>query len=244
MAKLEVLQKDKHQNLRVLTQRGAKYGENIPFVPVVVGELRNLALNYPICLMSTGESTRLRPYAILGFEPGENLFLNDDFWDASYVPLHVTRQPFMVGFPDGNEDATPDNAVMMIDMDSPRVQEAEGEALFDEDGAHTPYLQAIGESLGQLISAEQATRTFVDELQAAGLTKPAELSITLRNGEEQGFEGLFSINEKKLAELRGAELETLHKRGLLHASYLLLTSIGNMQKLVHKKSDRMMADSA
>lgn len=244
MAKLEVLQKDKHQNLRVLTQRGAKYGENIPFVPVVVGELRNLALNYPICLMSTGESTRLRPYAILGFEPGENLFLNDDFWDASYVPLHVTRQPFMVGFPDGSEDATPDNAVMMIDMDSPRVQEAEGEALFDEDGAHTPYLQAIGESLGQLISAEQATRTFVDELQAAGLTKPAELSITLRNGEEQGFEGLFSINEKKLAELRGAELETLHKRGLLHASYLLLTSIGNMQKLVHKKSDRMMADSA
>ena len=239
MANVEVLQSDKHRNLRVLTGHGARFGENIPYVPVVVGELLKLAVNYPICLMNSGESDRLRPYALLGFEPGENLFLEGDRWDASYVPIHVNRQPFMVGFPDDGTDATPENAVITIDMDSPRVQESEGEALFDDDGSHTPYLKGIGESLGRLINAEQATKAFVDALETADLIKPAELSITLRSGEQRGFDGLFTVDEKRLAELTGDELENLHKRGLLQASYLLLASVGNIQKMVRRKSDQL-----
>ena len=239
MANVEVLQSDKHRNLRVLTGHGARFGENIPYVPVVVGELLKLAVNYPICLMNSGESDRLRPYALLGFEPGENLFLEGDRWDASYVPIHVNRQPFMVGFPDDGTDATPENAVITIDMDSPRVQDSEGEALFDDDGSHTPYLKGIGEALGRLINAEQATKAFVDALETADLIKPAELSITLRSGEQRGFDGLFTVDEKRLAELTGDELENLHKRGLLQASYVLLASVGNIQKMVRRKSDRL-----
>lgn len=239
MANVEVLQSDKHRNLRVLTGHGARFGENIPYVPVVVGELLKLAVNYPICLMNSGESDRLRPYALLGFEPGENLFLEGDRWDASYVPIHVNRQPFMVGFPDDGTDATPENAVITIDMDSPRVQDSEGEALFGDDGSHTPYLKGIGESLGRLINAEQATKAFVDALETADLIKPAELSITLRSGEQRGFDGLFTVDEKRLAELTGDELENLHKRGLLQASYVLLASVGNIQKMVRRKSDRL-----
>ncbi len=242
MANIEILQSDKHRNLRVMTERGAKYGENIPFVPVVVGELLKLAVNYPICLMNSGESDRLRPYALLGFEPGENLFLDGDRWDASYVPVHVSRQPFMVGFPDDGTDAKPENAVITIDMDSPRVQEFEGEALFDDDGSHTPYLKGIGESLGRLINAEQATKAFVDALETADLIKPAELRITLRSGEQRGFDGLFTVDEKRLAELTGDELENLHKRGLMQASYVLLASVGNIQKMVRRKSDRLLAE--
>ena len=242
MARFEVLQSDKHKNLRILTGRGEKFGESIHFVPVVVGELLKLAINYPICLMNTGESDRLRPYAILGFEPGENLYLNGDDWDASYIPLHVRRQPFMVGFPDDGVDATPENAVITIDLDSPRVQETDGEALFDETGSHTPFLEEIGESLGQLINAEQLTKVFVDALQEAELIKEAQLAITLRGGDQFGFDGMFTIDEKKLSELTGDELERMHARGLLQVGHLLLASLGNIQKMVHRKSDRLAAD--
>ena len=98
MANPVALNNKTHRDLRVITSRGAGFGENIHIVPVIADELGNLVLDYPVCLIKDPETGRFKMSALLGFDPGENLYLEGDRWNALYVPLHVQRQPFMVGY--------------------------------------------------------------------------------------------------------------------------------------------------
>ena len=240
MANPQILNNEIHKNLRVITARGAEYGENIHFVPVIADELRSAVLDYPVVLMKDNETGRFGLYALLGFEPGENLFLDGDTWDAGYVPLHFRRQPFMVGYAAG-EKRDPDKSMITIDMDSARVQGSEGETLFNADGSWTPFLQEVSRMLGMMIQGIALTDAFVNELAERDFIEPAQLNITYPGGETKNYEGLYTVNDEKLNELSGDALKDLHKRGFLQASYLMLASIGNIQKLIGRKSRRASA---
>ena len=63
-----------------------------------------------------------------------------------------------------------------------------------------------------------------------GLIEPLNLEIKLDNGEQHHINSNFTLNQNKLANLSGSELETLHKKGYLRAAYLIIASLGNMQK--------------
>lgn len=239
MAKLETLNNDTHRKLRVITSRGAKYGENVHIVPVVADELRSLVLDYPVCMTKDPETGQFGLSALLGFEPGENLYLKGDQWNASYVPVHVRRQPFMVGFPSqGGAKGRPEKAVITIDMDSKRVQKAKGEALFAEDGSNSPYLDSVHDLLAGLMASIESTKAFLEVLAGRDLIEPAQFNITFADGEQKRYEGIYTVNDEKLGELRRGDLQDLHSRGYLQASYLLLTSLGHVQKLISLKNDR------
>lgn len=239
MPKPEIVNNEIHKSLRVITTRGAEYGENIHFVPVIADELRSAVLDYPVVLMKDTETGRFGLFALLGFEPGENLFLDGSTWDAGYVPLHFRRQPFMVGYAAGEgEQPNPDKSMITIDMDSKRVQESEGEALFNADGSWTTYLQDVSRMLGMMIQGTALTDAFVNELAERDFIEPVQLNITFPGGESKNYEGLYSVNDEKLNELSADELKDLHERGFLQASYLMLASIGNIQKLIDRKSKR------
>ncbi|RME62525.1 MAG: SapC protein [Alphaproteobacteria bacterium] len=234
-----VLNNEAHRRLRIITARGAAYGEAVNFVPVIANELRGLAVNYPVCLMKDPETGQFGLFALLGFEAGENLFLRGRRWSASYIPMHVRRQPFMAGF-SANEhtDGASPKAVILIDMDSKRVQESEGEALFAEDGGYSPYLRNISALLSSLVAGMESTKTFIDALSAHDLIEALQLNITLASGEQKSYDGIYTVNEESLGELSGIQLEQLHKKGYLQASHLMLASMGNIQKLIDLKNRR------
>lgn len=236
MAKYTLLNNSSHLNTRIITQRGAKYGENIHFIPVIADELANLIVDYPVCLMRENEAGQFGLYAILGFEPGENLYLQDNNWDATYIPLHVRRQPFMLGIqPDEKEGSSEESIVITIDMDSKRVSDHEGEALFKDDGSNTPFLENIRDILTYLMRGRESTKAFITQLNDLELIESAQLDITFPNGEKKSFDGLYTINQEKLNQLSGYTLEQFNKKGYLQASYLLTSSIGHFNKLLNRK---------
>ena len=86
-----------HKDLRVVTARGAAYGDNVMSALTFPDEFRTLQAHYPIVFRKLDDGTGFEPLALFGFQEGENLFLEDGRWDAFDLPLTVERQPFMIG---------------------------------------------------------------------------------------------------------------------------------------------------
>lgn len=245
MANYVALSSETHRTTRVVTDRGARYGEDIHFLPVIADELRHLVLDYPVFLMKDPQTGQFGLFALLGFEPGENLFLEGDRWDAAYLPAHVRRQPFMVAFrgkPD--EVPKPGETVVTIDMDSERVRASEGERLFDDEGKATPYLERISQILSGLVSGMESSRGLIDQLAEHDLIESAQLNITFADGEQKRFEGLYTINEEKYRDLGPQSLDALHRSGALEAATLMTASVGHVQKLIDRRNERKAASSA
>jgi len=239
MANFTILDNKTHKNTRVITGRGAEFGESIHLVPVIAAELNKLILEYPVCLIKDNDTGQFGLSALLGFEVGENLFLNKNKWEANYVPLHIKRQPFMVRInaPIGVKPST-ENTVITINMDNTRVQESQGELLFDDKGNITPYMEEINNQLALLVNGMILTEDFIKTLSEYDLIEAVQLTVTFNN-EDKNFEGIYTINEDKLKLLSADILTRLHQKGYLQASYLLIASIGNIQKLIGLKRKRL-----
>ncbi len=228
-----------HKNVTVITSRGEKFGEKTNIVPVIADELRSLVTEYSVCFLKDPNTGRFGLYALTGLEPGTNLYLKNDQWQASYLPLHVRRQPFLMGIT-GNENEKPtrDNTVVTIQLEHKRVTEEGGERLFDEQGNATEYLKSITAILGRLLQGLPKTDAFVDALIEHSLIEQLQLKVTMSDGNQKNLQGFYGINEEKLAALRGQTLEDFFSKGYIQACHMLITSIGHIQKLVHWENNR------
>lgn len=242
MTKFTALDKNKHNLTRVITGRGAEFGENIHLVPVITEELHKLILEYPVCLIKDNNTGQFGLQALLGFEVGENLFLQGNEWQANYVPLHIRRQPFMVGVNTSEgEQPTSENTVITINTDSPRVQEESGELIFDKEGNITPFMQEMNNLLSNLVGGIIRTETFINTLSEYDLIEPIQLTVNFIDSEEKRFDGIYTLSEEKLKNLSPDVLETLNSKGYLQACYLLLASMGHVQKLISLKRKQLSA---
>ncbi|MDO6641666.1 SapC family protein [Shewanella sp. 5_MG-2023] len=245
-----------HKNTKVCSGHGNQFGENIHFVPVIADELRSLILEYPCCLLKDNQTGQFGLHALLGFEPGENLFLTADGWSSHYIPLHIRRQPFMVGLiGESSLPASADNTVLTIDMNSKRVIEGDtadnAHALFDENQQPTDYLTAMSKMVFGLSQGILRTEKFIQTLADNDLIEAIQLGVTINtkltaaspSASQQGvdstlatqkvnFDGLYVINEKKLACLSDALLEQFHQNGYLQACHLMMASMGQIQHLI------------
>lgn len=236
MTQFVALDKKVHAKTRVLTGRGAKFGENIHLLPVIADELTQLVLEYPVCLIKSNETGQFGLQALLGFEPQENLFLKADSWQANYVPLHIKRQPFMVAVNGkAGEQPSENNTVITINMDNSRVQESNGELIFDEAGEPTPFMSEVNQMLSALVNGIIRTEAFINSLNELDLIEPVHLNVSLVGQEQKRFEGIYTVNETKLKQLPSDKLTEMNNKGYLQACYLLLASMGNVQKLIALK---------
>src|SRR5690606_1775680 len=119
---------------------------------------------------------RFVPVALLGLDEGENLFYQNQRWDALSIPLNIARQPFFLSSPQSPED----ELLICIDAQSPALGDT-GEPLFDDSGQPAEYLQNIKTTLGQLTASEVQTRAFTEQLVHLELLMPLSLDITLQN---------------------------------------------------------------
>ena len=117
-----------HRDLRVITTRGAAYGDDVMCALTFPAEFRNVQAHYPIVFAKARDGT-FTPLALFGFREKQNLFLTPDGWDALYVPMMIERQPFLIG-------SSGTGKVVHIDLDSPRVSRTTGELLFLEHGGN------------------------------------------------------------------------------------------------------------
>ena len=218
-----------HKDLRVITRRGASYGDNVMLAITFPSEFRELQAHYPIAFRKTPDGISFEPVVLFGFQDGENLFLEPELWDAAYVPLAIERQPFLIGMTNGEP-------LVHVDLASPRVSKADGEAVFLTHGGNTEFLERVNSTLLSIYQGVQSTPAFVDALREHGLLESFVLDVELDDGSQNRLSGFYTINEDKLSALGGDVIAGLHQSGYLQAIYMVLASLSNFRALIDRKN--------
>ncbi len=238
MSNYQLLNNIDHGSLRVITRRGAQYGDQAMFVPTFPTEMRAVQAHYPILLHKQPESGHLTPVALFGFEEGENLFLEADCWCASYIPMMIRRQPFLIGFQRRNPGAERER-VITIDLDSPRISEQEGSALFLKHGGNSEFLEGMAAMLETIHQGHEQNAAFVDALREHELIEGVTLNITLDDGSQNQLRGMCSVDDEKLQRLETSALHALNRAGFLLPAYMMLASQSQLGRLVEMRNARL-----
>ena len=237
MKNIEVVNNVKHKNIRVITRKDKALGDGVMMTNTFPLEFRFIQAHYPILFQKSHESDDYNAVALFGFEEGENLFLSERGWEASYVPLMIQRHPFLIGFqrgPVGSESDT--TRVMNINMDSPRISEIEGERLFLEQGGNSEYLDYMASVLETIHLWNEQGKGFSQVLLEHNLLDPVTFDITLSTGRQAQLLGFHTINEDALGKLSGDVLGKLNGMGYLMPIYMAVASLSHVNKLIKLKS--------
>lgn len=237
MAKIELLNNVDHKDLRVKIERSAELGDNLWYTPTFPQEFRSLQNNYPIVFTKNESTGEFQAMALFGFEVGENLFLDEDGWNANYIPLSILRQPFLIGYQHAEKDGVPiKQMVVSVDMDNPRVNETEGEAVFLEHGGNTEYLERVNSILNAIYDGFERNSAFIEMLLGMDLLESFVLDVELNDGSEHRMSGFYTINEESLSGLTGDDLVILNNNGYLESIYMAIASMSNIPVLVEKRN--------
>lgn len=233
----QILNTSDHADLRIRTDAGADLGDAVMAALVVPAEFRRLACEYPIVFRHDAASGGWSALALLGFEQGENLYLDGNQWDAQEKPLSLAVQPFLIGRAPGGDGPSQ----VHIDMTHPRIASGEdGVRLFDQDGTPSPFLEAAIERLGQLDEGYQASGDFFAAAARYDLFEPFSMDVTLDSGTSHRLVGYALVNEERLAALEPGALTELHAAGHLAPLFMAVASLGNLGKLVRRKNRRAL----
>ena len=240
-----VLNNVDHGKLRIITTRSAGLGDDVMYTPTFHLEFRNLQAHYPIVFRKESATGRFQPVALFGFEDRENLFLGDDGWDATYLPLTIERQPFLIGFQPHREDGeTVQKPVVHVDLDSPRVSDTEGEPVFLEYGGISEYLKRVTTVLHTIHEGLESNRAFADMLLEFDLLESFVLDVELDDRSQHRLIGFYTINEDKLGGLGGEALAKLNENGYLQPVYMAIASLSNLRALIEKRRERRKTGAA
>jgi len=225
-----------HKDLRVINRYGAEFGDNVGTVLTVPTEYEDIQREYPIFFRKDPATGDYQSIVLLGFSKDENLFLDGDRWDASYVPGIVARGPFLIGFQrqeSGGE--TREAPVIHVDLDHPRVSQTDGLPVFKPQGGNSPYLDRVASILNGIREGLEISKAMFAAYAELDLIEPIKVEVKTNDEETYSLLGLHTLNHEKLAALDGASLEKLNKAGFLRGAYLVIASVGNVRRLMERK---------
>jgi hypothetical protein len=217
-----------HKDVRVITARGAEYGDDVMFAITFPAEFRNIQAHYPIVFRKAADG-QFQPLALFGFEERQNLFLTSDGWDATYLPLMIERLPFLIGRANSQ-------LMIHIDMGSPRVSRAAGEPLFREHGGTTEFTERMNSVLLAIHEGLEQTPAFIGALLEHELLESFVLDVELHDGTQSRLAGFYTINEDRLNALGGSALERLNQAGHLLPTYMAIASLSNFRALIERRN--------
>ncbi|KXI30730.1 SapC family protein [Paraglaciecola hydrolytica] len=239
MTKHVLLNNIHHQNIRVITQFADSYGDDVASVMVYPTEFLELQKEYPILFRQDPANGNFFATTLLGLQQNENLFLDpttESGWAARYIPANIARGPFLIGFQRQQNDNEQQTAVIHIDVDHPRVNEEQGQALFLEQGGNSPYLEYISKVLNIAHQGMTVNDLMFTAFKQFELIEPVKIEIDLDNGQKHRLTGNFTINESKLQALTADQLMQLNKAGFLQLAFAVVFSMTNIRKLIELKN--------
>ena len=190
------ISKERHKDLHVRTGHDYGFASEVTAIPLLVSEFESASHEYPI-LFSEADNI-LTPGALVGLRDGENLFVtSDQGWDASYVPAFIRRYPFVLSHDEDSETFT-----LCIDEGFSGCDLAgEGDALFDESGESSAFLQQMMDFASEYQREFQATRTFCDMLSSLDVLTEATVKFHLGDGQMQVIKGMLVVDDELLKYL-------------------------------------------
>lgn len=229
MTRIVPLNKEAHRTLKVDGRASAAYGDNQHFAQVIVNEFPQLVVRYPILFAKNADTGRFYCGAMLGFDEGENLFLEEWQERDTYRPLTLQRMPFYVRGPE-----------IAIDLDHPRVGAESGQPLFDHTGRPSRYLQGIIWAFQDLKPGIETSQVFIARLLELKLIEPIDIEVELDDGSTHQCAGLYTINQDILAKLPDPVVVELFRRGYLTLIHLMIASLKQLPPMARRKNSRLL----
>jgi hypothetical protein len=208
-----------------------------PVVPLAGSEMVCAALHMPLAFIRPRGA--FLPAAVMGLEPGVNLFVNGDGrWTAGYIPALLRSRPFaLVALPDGRK-------VLCVDEEAARVSDRpespQAQPFFDADEKPTSRLQECLKFLSALEASRQLTAKACADLERHKLLVPWNVHLRI-GGITRELAGLYRIDEAALLALPDGSFLELRRASALTLAYAQLLSIGQAAPLGERANARLAA---
>ena len=228
----EPLSREAHGTLGVVRQdKPFGFAAQGHVVPLTVAEFGLACLSYPIIF--AGEQRQ--PLAVMGLNPGQNLFVKDDgsFEVGAYVPAYIRRFPFVLA----NDEAQQRMIVCIERPSSLFAEEGHDMPLFDDQGEPSEYTKNAIKFCEDFETERRRTEAFVTLVKDLDLleTKRAVFTPNLPDGTQgppQVIAEYFGVAEEKLRALPLEKLGELRDSGALEKIYNHLSSLVGWERLM------------
>jgi SapC len=204
----------------------------VHLIPALVEEVRAACPELVALFAPVGETFSL--VFLVGISADQNAFVTKDGkWDGLYAPAYLRRYPFILGEMEGQSFICLDGGF----AGSP----TEGQRLFDDAGANTPYFDNIVNFVNSYARAANVTDAFIAKLKSLDLLKAVTIQVKPANGEAAVIHGLSTVDEEKLARLPDEAVTELHRLGYLLPIMSIVVSLNGLHVLSEKLSRRASA---
>lgn len=224
MPHIQVISRERHAQQRWQRYSSYAFAAHEAVVPLAAAELPKAAMS--LTLAFAEQQGVFVPVAVLGLQPGSNLWVGaDGHWGAPYIPAAWRGYPFLLARTEDGQQ------VLCIDEESGLLTAGpEGERFFNDDGQP---VQATLDILSFLTQTEQSRAAAVQACAALArhqLIRPWPITVKNDAGEQQ-IEGLFQVDEAALNQLPGEALQELARAGALGVAYCQLLSMQHLPVL-------------
>ena len=129
-----------------------------------------------------------------------------------------------------------ENPVVSLDLGHPRISQDEGEALFEDEGGQTEFLNQKIAVLDKLHRGLQHGTGFIDTLLQHELLEQITLDIAFNDGSKQSLQNFYTVAEERLYQLRGDVLESLNQAGYLQPVFMAVASLSRLRDLIERRN--------
>lgn len=229
---VEPLDKQKHAGLGLKKDVGFAWSAEINAVFINAAEFFKAALDYPIAFVREPKSGEFLPMAVLGLKAKQNLYVDGKgrWRPNTYLPAYFRRYPFCIAELPAKEGETVPQRLVCVDPSA--LAKNSATPLFTTAGEPTPAWETAHKLLEAMEGARQQTRVLTRRLEALGLLVPFDAVAMPKQGERSRLQGLFRVDEEKLAEIQAKDFKMLTKKGELRAIYAHLLSLENFARLL------------
>ncbi len=232
--RLVPVNREQHGHLRIRPSIGFGYSRGFHLASLAMQEFLRASASYPIVFLDDRERDAFRPVALLGVEPGENLYLeNDGAWlRGAYIPGILRRYPFALA-----DTERSDEYAVCVDAGSGLLSEEEGLALFNPDGTPADTLENVKRFLGELQQMDALTLQFTAFLVRHNLLRPLNMRVQIA-GVPRDISGSYVVNEERLDALNDSVFIEMRALRYLQPLYAHLSSLPQIDRLVRLKESR------
>jgi hypothetical protein len=228
--KIVPVTKAAHALTKIKPLTGFEFAKDVNLASIMVHEFSRASSIYPIVFLEDTERDLFKPTVLLGFEQGENLFVQDGKWQASYIPAIIRRYPFALAKTEEESRFT-----ICLDEGSNMLSAEEGQPLFDENGEPTEVIERVKQYLGELQQMELFTTEFCKEMAALNMFTPLNLKVRV-GAEIKNVSGAYVINEERLNSLSNEKFIELREKKYLPVIYSHLSSLSQIERLISFKN--------
>lgn len=226
---------ERHGAKRVKTIENFDFAKNVNMASIMVHEFSRAAALYPIVFVEDKRKDKFVPVVLLGLEEGENLFIRDDKWQASYIPAIIRRYPFALAKTEEEGRFT-----VCIDEQSDLINENEGQALFKDNGEQAELMERVKRYLVELQQMDKFTEDFCKYLTEKNMFTP--LNLKVRIGQElKNIKGAYIINEERLNSLSDEAFLEMRAKKYIPVAYSHLSSIAQIERLLNFKEKKTIS---